>query len=251
MRPKARVVRFVRIILAGGNVTQVGSLCKASNGSHVASLETPVVRQLISQGVLAGLPDECKPSAETRNWLRRVLADENAYLAQHQLQAQSVPSLTLNLSESPLARLAQPDAAGAAYLLPHQVEAGERFRRLFERAGLQARVTMSYGPKTGSNGSAIGDLSDMAVDARRDLDSLSQALPLECVGVLFDVCAYLKGLQTVELERGWPRRSAKLVLRIALEQLAAYFGLNQAARGPDHASSRFWHDTNRPPLQCG
>ena len=56
--------------------------------------------------------------------------------------------------------------------------------------------------------------------------------------MVLDVCGLLKGLQQVESERGWPRRSAKLVLRIGLEQAAGFFGLTGVPAGK--AKSRMW-----------
>ncbi|KKB82741.1 hypothetical protein VW29_15545 [Devosia limi DSM 17137] len=146
--------------------------------------------------------------------------------------------------ESPLARLAASVDGAAPFLLPHQVEAGERLRRLVERARLGPRVTMSYDPariaSRAASGSGAPDLADSAIDARRKLDAIAQSLPAECGGVLFDVCGLLKGLQVVETERGWPRRSAKLVLRIGLEQLATHFGLTQVAQGRPSGRTRSW-----------
>ena len=65
----------------------------------------------------------------------------------------------------------------------------------------------------------------MAADARRGLSSIISALPRDCADVVLDVCGLEKGLQVIETERGWPRRSAKLVLRIGLDQLARHLGL--------------------------
>jgi hypothetical protein len=64
--------------------------------------------------------------------------------------------------------------------------------------------------------------------------------------VLFDVCGFGKGLQVIELERRWPRRSAKLVLRIGLEQLAATFELSPTATGNERGHARNWLDSRLP-----
>ena len=80
----------------------------------------------------------------------------------------------------------------------------------------------------------------LALDARRMLDDMSRRLPADCAGVVLDVCGLLKGLQEVELERGWPRRSAKLVLRIGLEQLAQHYGMAGEAHGPEHGRQCTW-----------
>jgi hypothetical protein len=155
----------------------------------------------------------------------------------------------LNLAESPLARLASASGEEPAFLAPHQVEAGERVRRLVERAGLQPRLTMSWSAAhvAGGGGRVPGDIADLAADARKTLAGLMRALPPDCADVVLDVCGLLKGLQQVESERGWPRRSAKLVLRIGLDQAARHFGLGaEAVGGPSRGRHAWLGEDARP-----
>lgn len=223
--------RLVRALLAGAELRRGEENVEAAG---VVLAET-AFRDLVAAGVLA---DDGRPRPEARGWLKRQMLDEDAFAAQHRLEVATGEGLKLNLDESPLSRLA---TGKAPFLERHQVEAGERVRRLCERAQMQPRVTMSYsGAHTagGKGASRAAEISDLAADARKQLAALHAALPPDCAGVVLDVCGLLKGLQQVESERGWPRRSAKLVLRIGLEQAAGYFGLTGAAAG--RAKPRMW-----------
>lgn len=181
--------------------------------------------------------------------MKRSLLDAGAFAAQHRVLRSRPKGELINIAESPLARLGQ---GPFAYLQPHHLEAGERVRRLVERAELQPRVTMSYSAsRTAGIPSNKNDISDLAADSRRALADIHNKLPADCVSVVIDVCGYLKGLQEVERDRGWPRRSAKLVLRIGLEQLALHFGIGSVAVGKGHARSRQWMDDNARPMRFG
>ncbi|WP_421952428.1 DUF6456 domain-containing protein [Pelagibacterium sp.] len=139
-----------------------------------------------------------------------------------------------------------------AFLDAHHLEAAGRLLILFERSRLRARTTMNYGPRVGSaRGEHANDMGDMALDARRQLAELYGALPRDCAEVVMDVCGYEKGLQDIERERGWPRRSAKLVLRIGLEALAARFGLAAGVTGPETARTRTWLGEGARPVEFG
>lgn len=159
--------------------------------------------------------------------------------------------MPIERGDDSLARLAsRGDKREAAFLAPHHLAAAERLERLILRAQLMPRVTMSYDPTRigGRNGAGNDALSatEASAAARQKLNALAANLPSDCWGVLFDVCGLGKGLQLVETERRWPRRSAKLVLRIGLDQLAAQFGLSPEATGAGHGVTRNWLETRLP-----
>ena len=135
----------------------------------------------------------------------------------------------VNDAESPLAALARlRDAEGVAWLSRRNLASGERLRADFERAMLQPRVTASWdfsrtaAPQKGAR-NAVADLSDTAVAARDRVNAAIDAVGPELGGTLLDICCFLKGLEQVERERGWPRRSAKLMLKTALAALDRHY----------------------------
>lgn len=184
---------------------------------------------------------------EGRAHLRRLAAPEpaGAFRAQHMqltpraLDKGAAPVL-LNDGESPLAWLARrKDRDGRPFLEPSQVQAGERFRRDVTQAQILQRVTANWEAAIASarrSGEAGVHVTDAAIDARRRLGAALDAVGSELAGLLTDVCGLLKGLEVVESERGWPPRSAKIVLRIALARLALHYGLSSEAQG--RSSSR-------------
>ncbi|ATQ70450.1 DUF6456 domain-containing protein [Methylosinus trichosporium] len=143
----------------------------------------------------------------------------------------------VNEGESPLAWLARrKDRDGRPFLAPEQVEAGERFRRDMTQAQLLQRVTADWEASAGRAGGVGGaPVAEVAIDARRRVSRAFDAVGPDLAGLVADVCGYLKGLELVESERGWPHRSAKVVLKIALERLALHYGLGGEARGPERA----------------
>lgn len=180
-----------------------------------------------------------------RAWLRRTAATQDPeadpFRAQHArlrrkpLEKGARPTL-VNETESPLAWLARRKTAdGRPFLELAQIEAGERFRSDIEKAQILQRVTANWEAPTASSrrGADAGvAVTELAMDARRRLARACDAVGPDLAGLLTDVCGYLKGLETVESERGWPARSAKVVLKIALERLARHYGVASEATGP-------------------
>lgn len=144
-------------------------------------------------------------------------------------------------AESPLAWLARrKDKDGRAYLTPARVAAGERLRADFTRGELMPTVTSNWSIGRVSGGGVMrpggrDDPTDRAIAARARVHAALDAVGADLAGLLVDVCCFLKGLETVESERRWPARSAKVVLDIALGRLADHYGLSDEAAGPDRA----------------
>lgn len=85
------------------------------------------------------------------------------------------------------------------------------------------------------------------IAAKERLNRAIDAVGPEFSGLLLDVCCFLKGLETVETERGWPRRTSKVVLGLALDRLARHYGLAAKITGRDRATIRAWQaDDARP-----
>jgi hypothetical protein len=149
-------------------------------------------------------------------------------------------------SESPLLWLARRKGRdGAALIAPHQLQAGERLRGEFTRANLMPRTTSNWHSpiardrRSGDHGL---NFTDAMIAARQSVNNALDAVGPECSGLLLDVCCFLKGLADVESERGWPPRSAKVVLQIALDRLARHYGYGAEARGKTYAPIRVWSE---------
>ena len=245
-RAEAGAVRFVRALLPAHSARIEQGAYAVERRDLVARLNRDRAVQLAAEGVLSITVDLCVAGPRASAWLA---AQRGSGRADETARSHVMPVALVSLEESPLARLAAAREGEAPFLLAHQVAAGERVRLLVERARLSPRLTMSYdATRTAGGGGATGpaDISDSAVDARRKLDDIARFLPTDCHGVVFDVCGLLKGLQVVETERGWPRRSAKMVLRIALEQLATHWGLSAEARGRDSGKVGSWLEQRLP-----
>ena len=125
----------------------------------------------------------------------------------------------------------------------------------FERGQLQPTITANWSATVSSQRRSggcggIAVLTDAALMARRRFDSAITEVGPEFSGVLIDACCFLKGLETIERERLWPARSAKLVLQLALAALARHFGLVETAAGPVRSKTirRWGADGYRPEI---
>jgi hypothetical protein len=126
--------------------------------------------------------------------------------------------VSVNIAESPLTWL---HARG--HLSDPQFDAGERLRADWERAHLAPSVTMRWDPvrvEGGERGLAASE-RQLAAKARFD-DALAAAGP-GLADILWRVVCAGETLPAVERTLAWPARSGKIVLRLALDRVAAFY----------------------------
>ena len=83
-------------------------------------------------------------------------------------------------------------------------------------------------------------MTDLIVASRQRVRFALEACGPEFAGLLMDVCCFLRGLEDIERERGWPSRSAKVVLQLALDRLARHYGLRTVTQREGSAQIRTW-----------
>ena len=84
--------------------------------------------------------------------------------------------------------------------------------------------------------------------AKQRFEAALRAVGREHANLLIDVCCFERGLTEIEKAAGWPQRSGKVVLQLALKQLARHYGLiNDDRAHPGEGRIRHWgSDDYRP-----
>lgn len=157
--------------------------------------------------------------------------------------------VAVNLSESPLGQLMRrKDRDGTPFLSRSEFDAGERLRSDYTRGQIMPRLGANWeaSVSSGRREGGVGDLTDAALAARMRVEKAIRAVGPELSGVLVDVCCFLKGMETVEIERGWPVRSAKIVLKGALGALNRHY--NPERERPEKRSFRWGAADYRPSI---
>lgn len=130
--------------------------------------------------------------------------------------------------------------------------AGERFRADLTLAQMLPRTTMNwdaaFAPEERNAGRDPAGASDSALAARQRVARACDKLGPDLSGIAIDICGFLKGLDQVERERGWPARSAKVVLRLALSALASHYGLDGAPAASGRRSTAWQAAGARPQI---
>ena len=214
-----------------------------------------VVQGFRDQGWLVQSGEQLFLTDEGLLWLRRNRAGADPFREQHQLREtvqkdiRGAPRpVVINQGESPLGWLRRrKDRNGTPLISAEQYEAGERLRAEFERAQLVPDITSNWESAAPSRRlrratpQGPAGLSDEALTSRKRVVRALEAVGPELAGVLIDVCCHLLGLSEAEKARGWPQRSGKVILQIALMQLARHYGLlREDGVGAERTRLRHW-----------
>jgi hypothetical protein len=228
------------------------------------TVEDAMVRDLLRRGWLIREPTgSYRISVAGERWLAGASAGEDGFGDQHRLvrrpgrsHRRGAPGPAVNEAESPLGWLrSRRDKQGQPLISEAQYNAGERLRVDFTVAQLSPKVTLAWDGciAPGSHGRSGRrpdslEVNEKALAAKQRFMRALDAVGPEMAGILVDVCCLARGLEAAERSLGWPQRSGKLVLQIALTQLARHYGLVRPqpdARRP--VSIRHWGvDDYRP-----
>lgn len=130
-------------------------------------------------------------------------------------------SVTVNRLESPLGWL-----RARGHVSERQYEAGDRLRGDWERAQLGSRITMRWDAMPASRDRSAPTAPDpgaAALDAKRRFEeALLEAGP-GLGDILWRIACAGEGMREAESALGWPARSGKLVLTLALDRVADYY----------------------------
>lgn len=178
-------------------------------------------------------------------------ADQHRRFESQTIEVSGISQIALrNINESPLSALFSCKKSQKRWLDSDQFNAGERLRSDFEFSQMTPSITASWDPTTSLNRKGGGrvpedNLTDRVIGAQQRLRQAIEAVGPEFSAILLDICCFLKGMEQVERERQWPRRSAKLLLRAALSALSRHYcpGAKTAGR----SNIKHWATENYRP----
>lgn len=126
----------------------------------------------------------------------------------------------VNVAESPLGWL-----KARGLVDPRQFEAGERLRGDYETAALGPRVTMRWSARVdGGVGEGL-DPTTAQIAAKRRFDAALDAAGKGLSDIAWRTICAGEALPVAEKALGWPVRSGRLVLTLALDRLADHYRL--------------------------
>lgn len=172
-----------------------------------------------------------------RSFYLRGKTPSHAFLAQHHQLETHDDGPTLKNAQTPLAWLKSRNGKrqkGAVVFEDVEFTSGERLCRDFELSQSCKSMTLDLSRVSVQDGRRAGhqysDIPGAVLDARKRLRKAIEAVGPDLDEVLIKTCCFHVGLVEMEKKLGWPNRSGKLVLKIALRRLAQHYGYLPASK---------------------
>ena len=182
--------------------------------------------------------DRLRLSATGRAFVRRYLAGgaDEVFLAQHKLIGAAggegaLAGAIRQTRAAPLQWLKARKQAKGYGLQSVDFAAGETLARDFDRAAFHPQQTMNWQGMVfvDAGASSAPDVPAQVLDARRKLQAALDFTGPGLAEVAFAVCCSEIGLEECERDMALPKRSGKLMLKMALTRLSIFYGLQSAA----------------------
>jgi hypothetical protein len=246
-----RLARFIEKLLTRPQSLKQdpkGNFEGADHGGPKLRLPAGLARYAISRGLLQS--DEKRGLIVTDaapKWIKRTksgaatpIASGNIFGSQHWDLAEreifdasgDLVLVHANVEDSPLLRLyRQLDGDGIRFLSEAEFAAGEKFRQDYARSAMGRMSASNWGSVRQGNSAARAAFgadhgTGAALDARRRvMDALGTVGPV-LDRVLFALLVREQEVRILETDLSWPKRSGKIVLKIALSRLARHYGLS-------------------------
>jgi hypothetical protein len=222
--------RLVARLRHGARLRRAGGAFLLSGRRGPKTTVAPdIVEALLVEGLIEETPDGAAVTAAGERWL--IGGDPRA--AQHlELETRLIKDeagreryVVVNAAESPLSLLRHRKLIGVVAF-----EAGDKLRRDYTIGQLTPRMGVDYSAPV-SRRSFRPDMAETVLAARQRFNLAMRAAGPGLAEVLFDICCYLMTLEECEKNHNWPRGSARVVLSLALDRLAAHYGMNAPPRG--------------------
>lgn len=145
------------------------------------------------------------------------------------------------------------DGQGQSLLTEPQYQAAQRLARDFQIAQMQPRITALWTPvapaqqrRRSAPGAGV-ELAAETIAAQGRVRGALAAAGGALADLVLDVCCFDRGLESIEATRRWPKRTARIMLGLALTELARHYGLIYTAPNQAHGVPRHWGDADFKP----
>ena len=136
----------------------------------------------------------------------------------------AVNGSSFNLDASPVSWLRRHGGQGSVFFDENELAAAERLCADYEASLTVKCITSDLSRQGIKTQTGQGySVSDRALDASRRIDRALDFVGEDLNEILKLICLEMLGLEKAEKKLGWPRRSGKLVLKIALRRLSRFY----------------------------